>query len=380
MDFELTEEQRIFREAIKNFAENEIGPLVEEAEETEVYPVELIPKAGKLGFLCVRYPEKYGAAGTDKLTENIYIEELMRVCSGIGSGLLVQSSLGTSMILEHGTDEQKQDYLVPAIKGDKISAFGLTEPNSGSDAASMQTTAVKDGDHYVINGRKIFITNGSIADFVCVATYTDKSKGPKGGVSIFIVDKGIAGFSVTRKLKKVGNRSADTAELLFEDCRVSKDNLVGEEGKGFPYLIATLKSGRISYGGRCIGVSRAALEASIKYAGQRVQFGKPIKDFQVTRFKLARMAMEIEAARWLTYRASWLYDQGKECMKEASMVKLYASEVAQRVTSEAMQIHGGYGYMMEYPIQRHWRDARLLTVTEGTTEIQHIVIARELGI
>ncbi len=380
MDFEFTEEQRIFREAIRSFAENEIGPLVEEAEETEVYPVELIPKAGKLGFLCVRYPEKYGAAGTDKVTENIFLEELGRVCSGISSGFQVQASLGTSIILEHGTEEQKQEYLVPAIKGDKISAFGLTEPNAGSDAASIQTTAVKDGGHYVINGTKTFITNGSISDFTCVAAYTDKAKGASGGVSVFIVDRDTPGFSVTRKLKKVGHRSADTAELLFENCRVSEEKLVGKEGKGFSYLVASLMSGRISYGGRCLGVAKAAFEASTKYAGERIQFGKPIKDFQATKFKLARMAMEIEAATWLTYRASWLFDQGKKCMKEASMVKLYTSEVAQRVTNEAMQIHGGYGYTMEYPVQRYWRDARLLTITEGTSEIQQIVIARELGI
>lgn len=380
MDFELTEEHKMFRDAIRNFAEKEIAPLVDEAEEKESFPKQLFPQMGALGYLCVRYPAQYGGAGMDKIAECIYVEELSRVCAGISAALMVHAGIGTSAILDHGSEEQKQKYLVPAIKGLKVSAFGLTEPDAGSDAASIKTTAVRQGDHYVVNGSKIFITNGPFADFVLLAAYTDRSKGPRGGVSVIIVEKGTPGFSVARKLKKAGCHTSETAELAFEDCHVPVTNLIGEEGKGFPYLMEALESGRISHAARSIGVAQAAYEASLDYSKTRVQFGQPIGKFQAIAFKVARMAMEIEAARWLTFRSAWLLDQGRDCRKEAAMCKLYASEVVKRVTNQAMEIHAGYGYMKESPVQRYFRDAWLFTTTEGTSEIQQLVISRQLGL
>jgi alkylation response protein AidB-like acyl-CoA dehydrogenase len=379
MDFELTQEHMIFRDAIRDFAEKEIAPLVEEAEETETFPVELFPKMGDLGFLCVCYPEEYGGPGADKITECIYVEELCRVSAGITSAFLVQGGLGTYPILQYGTEEQKQRYLVPAIKGRKISAFGLTEPNAGSDAASIRTRAVRDGDHYLINGSKTFITNAPICDFVLVAAYTDPTRRGEG-VNLFIVEDGTEGFRKGKKLKKVGNRSSETGELFFEDCRVHRSQMIGErEGGGFAQLEDTLRSGRITYGARCSGLAQAIFEASLQYSRERVQFGKPIGRFQVNRFRLAEMAMYIDIMRTITYRAAWLHDQGRPCMKEASMVKLFCSEALQQIASWGMQLFGGYGYMMEYPMQRYWRDARLFTITEGTSEIQHMIIAREMG-
>nr|AKQ04170.1 acyl-CoA dehydrogenase [uncultured bacterium Rifle_16ft_4_minimus_4226] len=332
MDFTLSDEHRMFQRAIRDFAEKEIDPQVEEAEEKEEFPVELFPKMGKLGYLGIRYPEKYGGP-----------------------------------------------LLVPAIKGEKIAALGLTEPNAGSDISSIQTTARKDGDSYIVNGSKIFITNGTIADFVLVAAYTDKSRGTKG-ISLLVLERGTPGFTIARKLKKLGNRSSDTGELVFEDCRIPKENLIGEENRGFGYIVGALKSGRIIYGARSVGVAQAAFEAALQYAKERVQFGQPIGKFQANQFKLAKMATAIEAARTFTFRAAWMLDQGIECMKEASMVKLFATEMVQWVTAEAVQLHGGYGYMMEYPVQRYFRDAKMFTITEGTSEIQQVVIARELGL
>jgi alkylation response protein AidB-like acyl-CoA dehydrogenase len=379
MDFSLSEEHRMFQRAIRDFAEKEIGPLIEEAEEKEEFPVELFPKMGKLGYLGIRYPEEYGGPGFDKISECIYVEELSRVCAGIASGLMVQSGLATEAVFKHGTEEQKQRFLVPAIKGDKIAALGLTEPNAGSDISSIQTIARRDGDTYFLNGSKIFITNGTIADFVLVAAYTDKSRGTKG-ISLLIVEKGTPGFTVARKLKKLGNRSSDTGELVFEDCQVPKENLIGEENRGFSYIVGALKSGRITYGGRAVGVAQAAFEAALQYAKERIQFGQPIGKFQANQFKLAQMVTAIEAARTFTFRAAWMMDQGIECMKEASMVKLFATEMVQKVVAEAVQIHGGYGYMTEYPVERYFRDAKMFTIVEGTSEIQQMVIARELGL
>ncbi len=292
---------------------------------------------------------------------------------------MVQSGIGTAAILHHGTEEQKQKYLVPAIKGHKIAIFGLTETNAGSDAAAIQTTAVKKGDKYVINGSKIFMTNGTIGDFVVTAAYTDKSLGASKGMSLIIVEKDTPGFTCT-KLKKFCAHSGDTAELFFEDCGVPAENLIGEEGRGFHYLMGALDSGRIVHSARSVGLAQAAFEAALDYAKQRVQFGQQIYKFQVNSFKLARMAMDIEAARWLMYRAAWLYDQGARRFNEAYMTKLFASEAAVRVTTEALQIGGGYALMSDSPLQRYFRDARLGTITEGTNEIQQIVISRGLGL
>jgi len=268
---------------------------------------------------------------------------------------------------------------VSAIRGEKISAFGLTEPNAGSDSAAMETTAVKKGDRYILNGNKTFITNGIMCDFVCVAAYTDKSKGARGGVSLFIVDKGIPGFH-SSKLNKFCARSGEVAELSFEDCAVAEENLIGEEGQGFPYLMQTLEGGRIGHAARSLGLARAAYDAAAQYARERIQFGKPIAKFQTISFKLARMAVELEAARWLLYRAAWLRDQNRPHTKEASMAKLFASEAATNITTECMQIHGGYGVLEDSVAQRYFRDARLGPITEGTTEIQLLIISRQIGI
>jgi len=379
MDFDFSEEQRMFKEAIHSFAEKEISPLVDEAEKTATFPLQLFPKMGELGYLCVRYPAEYGGAGIGKIGDCISVEEVSYFSVGIAAGTMVQGGIGTSAIYARGSEDQKQKYLVPAITGQRIAAFGLTEPNAGSDAASIETIATKRNGKYVLNGTKMFITNGNICDFVVVAAYTDKSKGARGGVSLFVVEKGTPGFTRS-KLHKFCARSGEIAELTFEDCAVPEENLIGEEGRGFPYLMETLMGGRISHAARSLGLARAAYDESLEYAKARVQFGQPIAKFQTNAFKLARMAMELEAARWLVYYAAWLYDQDKPYVKEAAMAKLYASEVAAHITTEALQINGGYGLMEESVAQRYFRDARLGTITEGTSEIQQLVISREIGI
>lgn len=377
MDFDLTEEQKMFWESIADFCDHEIAPLVDEAEAKEEFPFPLFKKLGSLGFLCCRYPEQYGGAAADKVCECLYMEELNRVCCGIASSLLAQATLATSPIFDFGTEEQKEKYLVPAIQGEKIGCFALTEPNAGSDAASISARAVKEGDEYRINGRKIFITNASLADYCIVAAYTDPAR-RGAGISLFLVDKGTAGFEVTRKLEKAGLRSADTGEILFEDCRVHRNQLVGGIEGGFNQVVKTLVGGRISYGGRCAGVARAAFDLARKYTQERSQFGKAISKFQVIQFRLAEMAMGIDIMHTITWKAAWMHDQKRPCTKEASYVKLFCSETAQKIVVDAMQMFGGYGYMMEYPIQRIWRDSRVLSITEGTSEIQHLIIAGEL--
>jgi alkylation response protein AidB-like acyl-CoA dehydrogenase len=377
--YELTEEQMMAREAIRRFAEREVAPLVEEAEAEGKFPIQLFRKMGALGYLCIRYPLEMGGGGADKVTECIASEELNRICAGIAAGLMVQGGLATAPIYRFGSEALKERILLPAIRGEKIGAFALTEPDVGSDAASLKTRATRDGDYYVLRGSKTFITNGPICDYAVVAATVDPSKKAEG-ISLFVVEKGTPGFIVTRKLDKVGNRSAETGELLFDECRIPKSNLIGDkEGKGFEQIRDTLMSGRITYGGRSTGVAQAAYEASLKYARDRIQFGRPIIEFQVTRFKLAQMAMKIDIMRSYTYRIARLYDKGQKVMREASMVKLFCAETLQEILSQAMQIHGGYGYTTEYPVERFWRDGRLFSITEGTSEIHHMVIARELG-
>lgn len=376
---ELTEEQRMIKDAIRRFCEKEVAPLVEEAEAEGKFPLRLFRRMGELGYLGIRYPMEMGGGGADKVTECILAEELNRICAGIAAGLMVQGGLATAPIYNFGSQELKERFLFPALKGEKIGAFALTEPDVGSDAASIKTRATLDGDHYILRGSKTFITNGPICDYAVVAATVDPALKAKG-VSLFVVEKGTPGFTVTRKLDKVGNRSAETGELLFDECRVPKAHLIGgKEGVGFSQIGDTLTSGRITYGGRSTGVAQAAYEASLKYAKDRIQFGRPIIEFQVTRFKLAEMAMKIDVMRSYTHRVARLYDAGQHLMKEASIVKLFCAETLQGILSEAMQIHGGYGYTMEYPVQRYWRDGRLFTITEGTSEIHHLVIARESG-
>ena len=377
MDFDLTEEHRIFLETIRDFAQAEIAPLVEEAEETNVFPKQLFKQMGELGFLCPRYPVELGGGGGDKIMDIIMAEELNKVNAGIAACLMVQGGLSTQPIYRYGSEDLRQRYLIPAIKGEKIAAFALTEPDSGSDAASIKTRAVRYGDNYIMNGTKTFITNGPICDFATVAAYTDPTKRGEG-INLFVVEKGAPGFSVSRKLDKVGNRSIETGELAFEDCRVPVENMIGEkEGGGFEMIADTLISGRITYGGRCTGTAQAAYDLTVRYAKERIQFGKPIIKYQAIRFKLAEMAMNIDIMRTYTYRIAWMYDQGRNVRKESSMVKLFCAETLQKILADSMQIHGGYGYMMEYPIQRYWRDGRLFTITEGTSEVQRLVIANE---
>jgi alkylation response protein AidB-like acyl-CoA dehydrogenase len=379
VDFDLSEEQKMFQQAVRDFAEKEITPLIDEAEENEKYPEEIFPKAGDLGYLCVRYSAKYGAAEAGKTGECIFNEELARVCVGICSGLMVQSGIGTSAVYDHGSEELKQRFLVPAIKGRKVGALGLTEPNAGSDAASLQATATKDGNNYILNGTKTFITNGTFADFITVPAWTDKTQKASQGISMLVLEKGTPGFSA-RKLNKMAFRSQEVAELSFENCPIPQENLVGEEGRGFVYVLKALAGGRLSHSSRSLGLARAAFEASMSYGQERVQFGQPIGKFQVNTFKLVDMAVELEAARWLMYHACWLFDNDKPYAKEAFISKLFASEMAVRIADTALQIHGGYGFVTESPIQRYSRDAKLFTITEGTSEVQRIAIGRELGI
>ncbi len=378
LGFRLNEEQESFRLAVRSFAEKSLAPRVEELERTETFPRDLFRELGRLGYLGVGYPEEYGGSGGDMVMRCLLIEELGRVNAGFAAALLAHVGLGCIPIMKFGTEEQKQGYLVPALKGDKLGSLGLSEPNAGSDAASIRTTAERRGDHYVINGSKMFITNGNIAEYCLVAAYTDRSR-RGAGISMFIVDTETPGFSVSRKLKKTGHHTSETAALTFEDMKVPASALLGGIEGGFKQVTGTLEGGRITHAARSVGISQAALEAAVKYAREREQFGQPIAKFQAIKFKLARMAMEVETARTMMWRAAWLFDQGA-CMREAAMAKLFASEVVQRVTWEAVQIHGGYGYITEFPVERFWRDARLMTITEGTTEIQLTIIARELGL
>jgi alkylation response protein AidB-like acyl-CoA dehydrogenase len=378
LGFRLNEEQESFRAAVRGFAEKELAPRVEELERTETFPVDLFRQLGRLGYLGVGISEEYGGSGGDMVMRCLLIEEIARINCGFAAALLAHVGLATIPLIKFGTEAQKQEYLGPALRGEKLGAFGLSEPNSGSDAASIRTTAERRGDQYVINGSKMFITNGNIADYCMVAAYTDRTR-RGAGISMFIVDTETPGFSVSRKLKKTGHHTSETAALTFEDMHVPASALLGGVEGGFKQVTGTLEGGRITHAARSVGVSQAALEAALQYAQEREQFGQKIAKFQAIKFKLARMAMEVETARTMMWRAAWLFDQGP-CMREAAMAKLFASEVAQRVTWEAVQVFGGYGYITEFPVERFWRDARLMTITEGTTEIQLILIARELGL
>ena len=386
----LSEEHGIFRENVRRFAQKEIEPLIEEAEREQKFPMQLIGRAREAGLMGLGIPEKYGGSGGDIFMVSILSEELAHVCAGIGVGLF-SVILGPGAIAAVGTEEQREKYLPAAVAGEKVYCLAITEPDAGSDVSAIRTTAKEDGDHYILNGRKIFITNGTFADYAFVAAYLDKSKG-YAGMGLFLVDTKLPGFQVTRKLDKLGHRSTETAELLLEDVRVHRDDLLGasssaseakgEGGKasgGFLNIMQVLDGGRIIVASRALGIATAAYEAAFKYAQGRVQFGRPISKFQVTRFKIARMAMELDAARLLIYRAAWMVNRRVKCTKEVSMAKLFASEVCERIAAESLQIHGGYGYITEFPVERYYRDSKLAQITEGTSEIQHIIIARELG-
>ena len=378
LDFEFTEEQRMFKDMIVDFGQKEIEPLVEDAEENEKFPVELFPKLGEMGLLGIVFPEEYGGVDLDKITDCIFSEEMGRINAGIAMCVNAHTSLSMFPIYKFGTDEQKEKYLIPGIAGEKIGALGLTEPNAGSDARSIRSQATKKGDKYILNGTKTWITNGTMCDYAVVAAYTDKSK--KGhGISIFVVDKGTPGFSVSGKMHKLGHRSADTSELIFENCEVPEENLLVGEG-GFQGAMETLLGARITHAAKSVGIAQAALDYALQYSKEREAFGRPISKFQAIGFKLADMAVKVETARLMVYKAAWLYSNDKKCLKEASMAKLYAAEVVQSVATEGVQVLGGYGYSVEYLAERYYRDAKLASITEGTSEIQKIVISRELGI
>lgn len=378
LDFEFTDEQRMFRDTIIDFAKNEIEPLVEECEKEEKFPKELFPKLGEMGLLGIVFPEEYGGVELDKITDCIFSEEMGRVNSGMAMCINAHTSLSMFPIYKFGTEEQKQKYLVPGIAGEKIGSLALTEPNAGSDARSIRAQAVKEGDKYILNGTKTWITNGSMCDYSIVAAYTDKTK--KGhGISIFIVEKDFPGYSVSGKIHKLGHKAADTSELIFENCEVPAENLLVGEG-GFQGAMETLLGARITHSAKSVGLAQAAFEYALQYSKEREAFGRPISKFQAISFKLAEMAVKIETARLLVYKAAWLYSNGKKCLKEASMAKLYAAEIVQWVATEAVQVLGGYGYSVEYAAERYYRDAKLASITEGTSEIQHIIISRELGI
>ena len=378
LNFEFTEEQEMFRDTIRDFAANEVEPLIEEYEEKEDFPKELFPKLGEMGFLGIVFPEEYGGVEMDKITDCIFSEEMGKVNAGMT--MCINAHVGLSMfpIYKFGTDEQKEKYLIPGIEGKIIGSLGLTEPNAGSDARSIRTQAVKEGDKYILNGTKTWITNGNMCDYAIVAAYTDKTK--KGeGISLFIVDKGTPGFQVGAKIHKLGHKAADTGELIFENCEVPEENLLVGQG-GFSGAMGTLLGARITHAAKSVGIAQAALDYALQYSKEREAFGRPISKFQAISFKLADMAVKVETARLMVYKAAWLYSNDKKCLKEASMAKLYAAEVVQDVATEAVQVLGGYGYGVEYPVERYYRDAKLASLTEGTSEVQKIVISRELGI
>jgi butyryl-CoA dehydrogenase len=377
MDFELSEEQQMMQRMVRDFAEKEIRPIAQQMDKTEEFPWTTIHKMGELGLMGLTVPEEYGGCGADTLTYAIAVEEVSRVSGSVGITLAAHTSLGLDLIYRFGSEEQKHKYLPTLTSGQGLAAFGLTEPEAGSDAGAVKTTAVLDSDQWVINGQKVFITSGSIADVVIIAAITDKSAGTRG-ISNFLVERGNPGFRPGRDEQKMGLRGSVTSQLFFEDCRVPKQHLLGQQGEGFKQFLITLDGGRISIGAMALGLAQGAFDAAVKYARERHQFGQPIARFQAIQWMIADMATEIDAARLLVYRAAQLKDQGVRYTKEAAMAKLFASEAAERACFKAIQIHGGYGYMEEYDVERIYRDNRLTTIGEGTSEIQRLVIARQV--
>ena len=377
MPYNLTEDQLAIREMVRDFALNEVEPIAAEVDENSRFPEETFKKMADLGLMGVPFPEEFGGAGADNVSYAITVEEISRVCGSTGLSLAAHTSLGTSPIYEFASEEQRRKYVPDLASGKKFGAFGLTEPNAGSDAAGTQTTAVRDGDHYIINGSKIFITNANYASTFIITAMTDKSKGAHG-ISAFIMEKDTLGFKVGKKDEKLGTRGSDWAELIFEDCRIPAENLVGNEGEGFIFFMKTLDGGRVSIGSMALGIAQGALDKSIEYAKERVQFGRPLVKFGAIQEKLATMATEVEAARHLVYASARLKDAKKPYTQQAAMGKLFASEVAVRAARDAIQIYGGNGFSREYPVERYFRDAKLCEIGEGTSEVQRLVIARNL--
>ncbi len=375
----MTEEQKLFQKTVRKFCEKEIKPLASKIDKEEYFPWDMYKKMGKLGLMGMTVPKKYGGAGIDKICYMIALEEISRLCGSTGITVEAHNTLGIGYIYEAGTEEQRKKYLPRLTGGEAFAALAITEPNAGSDVGGIQTTAVIDGDEWVLNGTKQFITSGDIAEAVIVMAKTDKTKGTKG-ISAFIVEKDTPGFKVGQLEDKLGLRGSRTAELIFEDCHVPKENILGEKDKGFYGVMDTLDHGRTAVGAMSVGIARGALEDSIAYVKQREQFGRPIGKFQAIQWMIADMATEIDAARLLVYRAAYLEDNNMSFSKEAAIAKLFASEIAMRATRNAIQIHGGYGYMRDRPLERYFRDIKLCQIGEGTSEIQRIVIAKRLGL
>ncbi len=374
---ELNENQMIIKNTIREFAEKNIRPVVMKYDESQEFPMDIIHQLGELGFMGIIFPEEYGGSGLGYVEFAIIIEELGRVDPSISLSVAAHNGLGSNHIFRFGNEEQKKKYLPDLLSGRKVAAWGLTESMSGSDAAGLKSYAEKKDGYYLLNGSKTFITHGTVGQTAVVMAITDKEKGKKG-ISAFILEKGMEGFIVGKKENKLGMRASDTTQLTFENCKVPAENLLGEEGQGFIQAMKILEGGRISIAAVSVGLAQGALDASLKYSQERKQFNKSLSEFQATQFKLANMAVGIDAARLLTYRAAAMKDKGLPNMKEAAMAKLFASEVAEKASSEAVQIHGGYGFIKDYPVEKLYRDVKLLTIGEGTSEIQRIVISREL--
>jgi butyryl-CoA dehydrogenase len=377
MDFSFKQEHKMLKQMYREFAEKEVKPLAREVDEQERFPEETVKKMAELGMLGIYFPKEYGGEGGDVLGYAMCVEELSRVCGTTGVIVSAHTSLCGAPLYEFGTEEQKQKYLVPIAKGEKLGAFGLTEPNAGTDAAGQQTIAVLDGDDYILNGSKLFITNAGYADTYIVMAMTDKSKGTRG-ISAFIVESTYEGFTIGKKEAKMGIKGSATCELIFENCRVPKENLLGAEGKGFKIAMQTLDGGRIGIAAQALGIAQGAVDATIEYVKERKQFGRSIGQFQNTQFQLADMQTKVDAARLLVYRAADMKQRKKPYSVEAAMAKLFAAEVAMEVTNKAVQLHGGYGYMREYDVERMMRDAKITEIYEGTSEVQKMVIAANI--
>jgi butyryl-CoA dehydrogenase len=379
MDFQFSEEQELFRRSLTQFVDREVVPVAARIDEEGQFPIELFKKVGELGYFGVRYPEEYGGAGGDEVMFTLLCEELARGSLSLAASVSMQCLMGTNFIYRFGTEEQKQRLLVPAIRGEKMGVISMTEPDAGSDLGNIKTLAVHDGDGWVLNGQKTWVTNATRADFFTVAAKTDPEAGFKG-IDMFLVERDRPGVSVGKDIPKMCVKALGTAELILEDCRLPAENLFGEEGTGVRNLQAILAQIRTMMGALSLGLARAALEVGARYAKERVQFGRPIARFQAISHKLSDMATELEAARWLVYRSAWLIDQERADMKAASMAKLFASEMANRLADESTRIFASYGFAMEYEVQRYFRDARLLLLGGGTSEILRTIISREMGL
>lgn len=377
MDFNLSEQELSVQKLARDFAQNEIAPYIMKYDESQEFPMEIAKKLGDIGFLGIIFPEEYGGSDFSVMEYAIIVEEISKVDPSMGLTIAAHNGLCTNHIYSFANENLKKKYLPDLTSGRKLGAWGLTENVSGSDAAGMATTAERKNGHYIINGSKLFITHGSVGETAVVTAVTDKSKN-KNGISAFILEKGWKGFSTGKKENKLGMRSSDTAELIFENVEVPAENLIGEEGQGFKQCMKILDGGRIAIAALSLGIAQGALDASLKYAKQRKQFGKALTEFQGIQFKLSDMATEIDAARLLTYKAAFYKDQGRDINLQAAMAKYYASEVATRATNEAIQIHGGYGFIKEFPVEKLYRDVKLMTIGEGTSEVQKMVIARNV--